>query len=324
MDHECESFTEKIDIGDNLYVEEKREALQTPVDLEYDFQLDQAIKEKREALQTPVDLEYDFQLDQAIKEKREALQTPAEHEHDFQLEQAFKEIGGLDLKPKPENLVRVESKIEPDIESEDREKISFFSGRQIQGLIYFLVILSAAMNGFLYSEYDKYKDQTELFTEQYFELYNSTNSIQDHFENLTSQYSELRSEYSLLDNMYDDLMKRNADLQSEYDSILSYEIEYNLVSGKTIELGPKENYTTIYNIPFSGFITVNYSATGEIYSWVGSSTLSDVYYSRNPQFPHTASNHNFTIPVLPDVVLFFANGDEFESVEITYSVYFVY
>jgi hypothetical protein len=310
MDHECVSFNENIIIEDEI---EKR------IDIDENIY----VEDIDESLRTPAENEYDFLLEQALNEKSEVLKTPEEHEFDFQLEQAIKKMDDLDLKTEPEDLIVVESKIEPE-KTGAREWSSFFSFKQIQGLIYFLVILSAAMNGFLYSEYYKYKDQSELFADQYFVLYNKTNSIEAYYENLTSQYSELRKEYINLDNMYNELTRRNAELQSEYDSILSYEIENNLVSGKIIELGPKENYTDIYYIPFSGYITVNYSATGEVYSWVGSSALRDVYYSRNPQFPNTASNHNFTVPVLPDVVLFFANGDEFESVTITYTVNFIY
>jgi hypothetical protein len=187
-------------------------------------------------------------------------------------------------------------------------------------LVALLAIASIGVSGFLYVENDTLRDyQTE-----YEALSEITETLNTYYENLTVDYNELRIEYSTLNALYANLMQDKAKLEQEYNDIINYNKNINLVTEKTITIDPRSNVTEIYEIPFSGYITVNYIATGEIYTWIGSNQLEEAYFSRNPQFPDIASSHEFTVPVLPDVLLFIANPDESHAIEVTYTINFTY
>lgn len=160
--------------------------------------------------------------------------------------------------------------------------------------------------------------------EYYTELYANTQTLQVYYENITRQHTELKEEYIQLNTLYTSLIESNSELKKEYDDIINYQKNIQLASKQTITISPKQNHVYTYEIPFSGFITVNYTANGEAYVWVGSTSIEDSYYSRNPQFPDTASSINFIVPVQPDLLIYFANPDEFNSVEITFWISFIY
>lgn len=160
--------------------------------------------------------------------------------------------------------------------------------------------------------------------EYYTELYANTQTLQAYYENITRQHTELKEEYIQLNSLYTSLVESNSELKKEYNDIINYQKNIQLATKQTITISPKQNHTLTYEIPFSGFITVNYTANGEAYVWVGSTSIEDSYYSRNPQFPDTASSINFTVPVQPDLLVYFANPDEFNSVEITFWISFIY
>ena len=182
-----------------------------------------------------------------------------------------------------------------------------------------LLVISLALSGFLYQGYHDYQD---LYV-NYQALYNNTITIQSYYDELTDQYTELRTEYSQLNTYYSDTLSSYAQLQAEYDNLVNYKLNMEIEEDNTITLGPKQNSSVVYQIPFSGYIDVSYNASGETYVWVGS-TILEGFYSRNPQFPDTASEFNFTVPVLPDVIIYFANPDEFTTITITYTLSFTY
>ncbi len=161
-------------------------------------------------------------------------------------------------------------------------------------LISFLLV-SVLANGYLYLQYQEYN----LLSNNYVGLYDTTTKVQGYYDNLTAQYTELRVEYTQLRSLYTTLLENNAGLEKEYSDIINYRKEVQLAYEKTITVLPRQNYSEVYSIPFSGVIDVNYTATGEAYTWIGSSGLESSYYSRNPQFPQTASDYNFTVPVFP-------------------------
>ena len=203
------------------------------------------------------------------------------------------------------------------IASRSDKKSRFFSKFSI--LLASLLVVSLALSGFLYQGHQDY----QVLYENYQALYNNTLTIQSYYNELSDQYTELREEYSQLNEYYSETLSSHAQLQMEYDDLINYELNMEIEEGKTITLGPKQNSSMIYQIPFLGYIDVSYNASGETYVWVGSTTLEE-FYSRNPQFPGTASEHNFTIPVLPDVIIYFANPDEFNTITITYTLSFTY
>ena len=182
-----------------------------------------------------------------------------------------------------------------------------------------VLILSFAVNGFLYTEYQDYQE----LTIDYSKMYNNTITLQTYYETLTDQYAVLRQEYSKINNVYADLSSSHNKLEDEYNAVMNYKMNEILDEDKKITLGPGQNISVVYRVPFSGIIDLNYTATGETYLWVGSSNLNG-YYSRIPQFPETASELEFTLPVYPDIIIYFANPSELESLTITYSLNFTY
>jgi hypothetical protein len=187
-------------------------------------------------------------------------------------------------------------------------------------ILIIISILSGALMGTLIIP----SENTDKLQQRYDTLFEYYNELETYYDNLTRQYSEVREEYILLDSLYSDLVKSNSELKKEFNDIINYQKKMPLASKQTITLLPKHNHSMTYEIPFSGYITVNYTADGEAYVWVGSTSIETIYYSRNPQFPDTSSNYNFTVPVQPDLLVYFANADEFNTIEITFWISFTY
>ena len=187
------------------------------------------------------------------------------------------------------------------------------------GILLATLIISLALSGFLYQGYQDYQD---LYY-NYQELYNNSLLTQSYYDELTDQYTELREEYTQLNTYYSKNLANYAQLQMEYDDLISYRLHTEIEGAKNITLGPKQNISIVYPIPFSGYIDVYYNASGDTYVWVGSTTL-EGFYSRNPHFPGIASEINFTVPVMPDIIIYFANPDEFKTITITYNIIFTY
>jgi len=188
-------------------------------------------------------------------------------------------------------------------------------------------ILSGALMGiliYLNEDTDNLQQRYDALSEYYTELLNVTQTLQTYYDNLTRQHTEVRAEYTLLNALYSDLMESNSELMKEYNDIINYQKNIQLASKQTIAILPKQNHSMTYEIPFSGYMTLNYTADGEAYVWVGSTTIEPSFYSRNPQFPYTASDNNFTVPVQPNILIYFANPDEFDSMEITFWISFTY
>lgn len=188
-------------------------------------------------------------------------------------------------------------------------------------------LLSGALMGVLFypnENTDNLQQRYDALSEYYTELLNVTQTLQTYYDNLTRQHTEVRAEYTLLNALYSDLMESNSELMKEYNDIINYQKKIQLTSNQTITILPKQNHSLIYEIPFSGFMSLNYTADSEAYVWVGSTTIEPSFYSRNPQFPHTASDHKFTVPVQPNILVYFANPDEFDSIEITFWISFTY
>ena len=187
-------------------------------------------------------------------------------------------------------------------------------------------LLSGALMGILIypnEESDNLQKRYDALSEYYNELLNVTQTLQTYYDNLTRQHAEVRAEYTLLNSLYSDLMESNSELMKEYNDIINYQKNMQFPK-QTITILPKQNHSMTYEIPFSGYMALNYTADGETYVWVGSTTIEPTYYSRNPRFPYTASDHNFTVPVQPNILVYFANPDEFDSIEITFWISFTY
>ena len=203
---------------------------------------------------------------------------------------------------------------EPEIESL-REKYDI-----VKILLIIFLAASSLLNGYSYfkiMELDQLKNS-------YMILYNRTITIEQYYNESNARYLELRGEYEYISSNYNALVKRYTDLVNNYDDIMNYRLSLQLETSKLLTLPPKSNTTLIYEIPFSGYIEVSFSATSDVYLWIGSSSLENIYYSRYPPFPQTSYGSTFTVPVMPDVHVNFGNGSEFSEAEIEFSIKFVY
>lgn len=198
----------------------------------------------------------------------------------------------------------------------------------------FLIVLVAVLavtSGLFYYQIAQWELALEEFEESYSSLrsdyenlYNSYSNIEIYYNELQDMYSSLSEEYMDLQNRYTDLQNKYTDLQNEYDEILYFEKRLILEKEKTLNLAGGENTTLLYDTFFAGYIEVYFNASVDIFFWVGSSLIEDIYYARYPQFPNTATNGTFIIPVCSKVCLYIKNPNELMNATITLTITYVY
>lgn len=200
-----------------------------------------------------------------------------------------------------------------------------FDNRLTRKRIYILavsiIILSSfSLNGIFYVKYREYL----VLSDRYHKLLNVNNITNTYYDELTNQYNELLLEYKNLNNIYKGLLQIKTELYNELENIRTLRNNVTLIESNTIILGPENNYTETFRIIFPGYIDVNYTSTGDCFVWVGSTSLEDPYYSRNPQYPQVSRNHSFSVPVIPELVIYFYNPNEYEEITLTYSLNYIY
>ena len=159
---------------------------------------------------------------------------------------------------------------------------------------------------------------------EYVSLYDSCVLLEDYYDNLTGMYSELRAEYDQLLGNNKELLRDYYNLTVEYDDVLNFRKEVLLVDGESVYLPIEANVSYSFELPFAGYIAMEFSADDDVYVWVGSSMLDDVYYYRYPMFPETAEVGSFVVPVAPDLRVFVGNPNEFNGVRVEFTINFVY
>lgn len=182
------------------------------------------------------------------------------------------------------------------------------------------VFILSLLNGYLYfqlKEYDNLKNE-------YVVLYNRTTLQEGYYNNLTDMYTDIRSEYDQLSNNYKDLLQKHYNLTREHDDILNYKKEIMLTYNESIVLPIKSNSSYTYELPFSGYILMNFTADDDIYVWIGSSMVDGVYFARYPQFPETTEAASFIVPVAPDLSVFIGNPNEFDEARVNFTIKFIY
>jgi flagellar basal body-associated protein FliL len=197
------------------------------------------------------------------------------------------------------------------------------SGKRDKIIIYILliiVIILCCTSGLLYYNL---KNANNL-EKELLELYNRSNQVENYYIKINDMYLNLREEYEYVYEEYSKLNLKNILIEKEYDEILNYKKVIMLEKEKSITLLSKENNTAIYEIPFSGYVQINFTSTDDIYFWIGSTSIEQVYYSRFPSFPDIEKSGSFMIPVLPNLVIFIANPSEESSIDLIYSIKFVY
>jgi len=187
-----------------------------------------------------------------------------------------------------------------------------------------LIVILSLLNGYMYFQLNTRTQEYNVLINEYMLLYNRTTILENYYNNLTVMYSDIRSEYDHLSNLHKDILQEHYNLTAEYDDIFNYKKEIILVSDERISLPIKSNASYTYEIPFSGYVIMNFTATDDIYVWIGSSMVEGVYFSRYPQFPETAEAGSFMVPVAPDLHVFIGNPNEFTDARVTFSIKFVY
>ncbi|MFC1803134.1 hypothetical protein ACFL0D_04105 [Thermoproteota archaeon] len=162
------------------------------------------------------------------------------------------------------------------------------------------------------------------FREGYYTLENRTNLLDSYYDELQNMYLELRSEYMDLSKDYHQILEDIASIETELKQITNYEKTIIFSTNETIKISPGSNITLTYDLPLSGYVVCNLTSDTDIYLWIGSSINSEIYYSRQPAFPLTTTELNFTVPVSHKMYIFIANVDENQAVDVIYSIRYVY
>lgn len=182
------------------------------------------------------------------------------------------------------------------------------------------ILILSLLTGYMYFQIKN----CNILKNEYNKLFNRTILLESYYNDLTDMYSDIRIEYNQLSGDYKSLLKEHSNLTREYDDILSYKKQMLLTNNESIVLPIKSNVSYTYEIPFSGYIIMNFSADDDIYVWIGSSMVDGFYFSRYPQFPETAENASFIVPVAPDLNVFIGNPNEFNEVRVNFTIKFVY
>jgi flagellar basal body-associated protein FliL len=197
------------------------------------------------------------------------------------------------------------------------------SGKRDKIIIYILliiVIILCCTSGLLYYNLKN----ANTLEKELLELYNRSNQVENYYIKINDMYLKLREEYEYVYEEYSKINLKNILIEKEYNEILNYKKVIILENEKSINLLSKQNNTAIYEIPFSGYVQINFTSTDDIYFWIGSTSIEQVYYSRFPSFPEIEKSGSFMIPVLPNLVIFIANPSEESSIDLIYSIKFVY
>ena len=201
-----------------------------------------------------------------------------------------------------------ESEINKDNDKNTLKKTIFiehFSLKQIISILFIIVSLSTLylyMSGGLF--FDSRSDSIKESINDIKIIENYT-SIMSKYNNLSIQYTQLESNYFNLNEEYNELKK-------SYDSAVDFEGTMLLENMKQITIAPDSSTVCFYEIPKPGYITVEFYSNLDLYTFVGSTALDNVYYSRNPQNSRV-SEYTFSVPVLPNINIMFSNPNKEEA-----------
>ncbi len=171
----------------------------------------------------------------------------------------------------------------------------------------------------------------------YLSLLNTSASLEGYYSDLQDMYSSIRSEYSILEDSYSNLTQDNAillgdyfalldeneDLEKELDELLTFSKDM-VLDNMTVEILPGGNVTLIYDIEYAGYVEVNFSSSVDILFWVGSSGIEGTYYARYPDYPNTAFNGTFAIPVIETAYLYIGNPNDELAATVSFTVRYIY
>ena len=149
--------------------------------------------------------------------------------------------------------------------------------------------------------------------------------IQDYYEDLQGDMENLQNNYLELENLYGSLLLEKELLELELGDIIGFKKRMVLEENKTLVLYAEDNRTLSYEMPFAGFIELNFTSSVDIVIWVGSSVIDDLYYARiPPTFPDTSNGGSFTIPALRTIYVYLYNPNETLETEVVLDINYFY
>jgi hypothetical protein len=194
--------------------------------------------------------------------------------------------------------------------------------------------MSAGLSGYFYYVINQDRLIIEDYSTRYLDLHarhleltNVSTSLEAYYGELQDMYSVLRGEYSNLEDSYSALMQERVALQNEMhtlEEIVNLNESLLLEEDKTLELLPDGNITLSYDTTYAGYLLVNFTASSDIYIWVGSSVTENEYYARYPPFPNTAVHGSFALPVCATVYINISNPSEEIEAAVTLSIKYIY
>jgi len=190
------------------------------------------------------------------------------------------------------------------------------------GSLSFVGLLQTSENTMVQMEFAAEDSQRKysLLLEDYMVLYNKSSSLEGYYNELNEMYSALREEYSDLQSRYLDLEKE----QNEYYEIINFDRILVMEENKRFELSAGSNITLVYDLLFAGYVEINFTSTTDVFFWIGSEISQEVYYSRYPPFPETASNGIIKMPACKTLNLNIKNPDLYSKAVVTLTIKFVY
>ena len=197
-----------------------------------------------------------------------------------------------------------------------------------------LFVMTAGLSGYLYYIINQERLIVEDYSLKYLDLHDShmellniSTSLETYYREMQDMYSVLRGEYSNIEDSYTALMQEYVALQNEMhtlEDIVNLNESLLLEEDKTLVLLPDENITLSYDTSYAGYLLVNFTASSDVYIWIGSSVTENEYYARYPPYPNTAAHGAFTLPACAKVYINIGNPSEEVEVEVTLSIEYVY
>ena len=185
--------------------------------------------------------------------------------------------------------------------------------------------------------YSNLNESYRILESNYLSLLNTSAALEGYYSDLQDMYSSIRSEYSILEDSNSNLIQDNSKLLDDYFSLLDEkedverELDELLTFSKdtfldnlTVEILPEGNVTLFYDIEYAGYLEVNFSSSVDIIFWVGSSGIEGTYYARYPDYPNTAFNGTFKIPVIETAYLYIGNPNEEFAATVSFTVRYIY
>lgn len=199
------------------------------------------------------------------------------------------------------------------------------SGKGGRDNVYFMLLLVVVVCLTVFNVYLAYQYRRLIpYRDGFYTLENRTNILNTYYDELQDMHLELRTEYLQISEEYQRVLEEVATVKAELEQIKNYEKASMLAVNETFSLSPGSNTTLSYDLPLSGYAVFNVSSASDVYLWVGSSVYPGIYYSRQPAFPETALELNFTLPVSHTLYVFVSNVNETNNTDVTLTIKHVY